>query len=68
MNLFRWTPSGKLDRQYMRVCSVYKLLKLGRIGKARAVELLTARRAVDRPLRLVELWINGPFRNMKVAP
>ena len=63
MNAFR-DKEGKLDRPYLRVCSVYKLLKQGRIGQARAIELLKARRIEGR--RLVEIWLAGPFKNQKV--
>lgn len=67
MNLFR-TPvfdkaSGEwtrpLDRKYLRICSVYRLMKRGLINKTRALELLTQRHspAEMKTLRgTVELW------------
>ena len=58
MNLFRCTPDNKLDREYLRTCAVYKLLKKGIIGKRRACELLL----VSKPKALVELWVSGPLR------
>lgn len=60
MNLFRCTTDGSLDKQYLRTCAVYKLLKQGRIDKTRAVELLT----VSKPIRIVELWLSGPLKNI----
>lgn len=35
MNLFRCTPDRRLDREYLRICAVYRLLKRQRIGTAR---------------------------------
>ena len=67
MNLFR-TPvldkatgtwSRPLDRKYLRICSVYRLMKRGIIDKARAFELLAQRHspAEMKSLRgMVELW------------
>lgn len=60
MNLFRTKLDGSLDREYLRICAVYKLLKLRRIDKPRAIELLGQRR-VTRPSALVEIWLNGPL-------
>lgn len=58
MNLFR-DEYGKLDRGYLRICAVYKLMKSGRItSKARALDLLPTVR--DRSLiNTVEIWISG---------
>lgn len=58
MNAFRATPDGKLDRQYMRVAACYRLLRRGIIAPERAIDLLAERR-VDKPRRLVELWLTG---------
>lgn len=67
MNLFR-TPvfdkaSGEwmrpLDRKYLRICVVYRLMKRGIIDKTRALELLAQRHspAEMKTLRgTVELW------------
>lgn len=63
MNLFRCTPDRSLDKRYLRVASVYRLLSKHRIGKARAVELL-GQRGVTKPLRLVELWQAYPLKDM----
>lgn len=69
MNLFRCgTPDGSLDRKYLRVCAVYKLLKHGRIGKACALELLAKRHTPGEMKSLrgtVELWRSGPLKEMK---
>jgi len=68
MNLFRCdTKDGSLDRKYMRVCAVYKLLKRHVIGQARALELLAQRHAEAEMKTLrgtVELWRAGPIRDM----
>lgn len=58
-NIFRHTPDGSLDRQYLRICAVYRLLKRGQItSKARAVELL-AERKVKTARATVEVWMTG---------
>lgn len=68
MNLFRCgTKDGSLDKKYLRVCSVYKLLKRGVIGKARAFELL-AQRHNEREMQTlhgtVALWQQHSFKDM----
>lgn len=64
MNLFRCgTPDGSLDRRYLRICSVYRLLKVKRIGRARALELL-AERNVPHAGGLIDLWHAHPIRDM----
>ncbi len=71
MNLFRCgTPDGSLDRKYLRVCSVYQLLKKQRIGKARALELVAQRHAPWEMKSLrgtVEIWLNGPLRHLAIS-
>lgn len=65
MNIFRCgTPDGRLDKSYLRVCAVYKLLKNRRINKARAIELLAQRRVPSRRA-LIEIWLAGPLRHLK---
>jgi hypothetical protein len=68
MNLFRCgTPDGSLDKKYLRVCSVYRMLKRGLIGKSRALELLAQRHTESEMKKLrgtVELWRAGPLKNM----
>lgn len=68
MNLFRCgTQDGSLDRKYLRVCAVYKLLKLHKVGKTKAVELLAQRHSPTEMRSLagtVELWRSGPIRDM----
>lgn len=59
-NLFRVRLDGRLDRGYLRTCAVYKLLKQGRIDKARGIELLAQRRGAAG-LATVEIWLNGPL-------
>lgn len=55
-----WHPmTGDLDKKYLRVCSVYRLLKRRRIGQARAMELLAQRHTAKEMAVLkgtVELW------------
>lgn len=67
MNLFRCgTKDGSLDKQYLRICAVYRLLSRGRIGKARAIDLLAARK-VEKPKRLLEMWLAWPLKNLEIA-
>ena len=54
MNLFR-AHGGKLNKQYLRICSVYRLMKAGRIEMRRAIELLEQRN-VTNARQTVELW------------
>jgi hypothetical protein len=62
MNAYRCRLTGNLDRQYLRVCAVYRLLDRQRIEKARAVELLKARN-VKPAQAVVEMWLaeDGPL-------
>ena len=64
MNAFRTTESGTLDRQYLRVCACYKLLKQNKITIARAEELMKAKGVKD-PKALIELWIKSPFAEIE---
>jgi hypothetical protein len=68
MNLFRaGSKDGSLDLKYLRVCSVYKLLKRGSIGQARALELLAQRHSAAEMKILkgtVQLWKAHPIPNM----
>lgn len=54
MNAYRF--NGKLDRQYLRITAVYRLLAAGKIGSDTAVDLL-AERNVQKPGRLVGFWL-----------
>lgn len=70
MNLFRQTKDGSLDRKYLRVCAVYRLLSKQLIGKARAIELLAERHSTQemRSLRgTVDLWLTHPLNNLDFA-
>ncbi|MCZ7860982.1 hypothetical protein O9X98_06150 [Agrobacterium salinitolerans] len=62
MNMFRQTYDGRLDRQYLRVCATFKLLKLCKIDEARAVELL-AERHIRNAHNVVRHWVNTLERN-----
>jgi hypothetical protein len=70
MNAFRMTDDGALDRVYLRTCAIYRLLKSGRIGQARAIELQRlpikgAYRQADRLVCLIEIWKAGPLKDMR---
>lgn len=67
MNLFRQTPDGSLDRQYLRISAVYRLMDRRGLTKERAIELLTERQ-VSKARALVELWLSGPFRRRATQP
>jgi hypothetical protein len=59
--------SGPLDRKYLRVCAVYRLLRLRKIGKSKAIELLAARHSKAEMVALVatvEMWRAGPLKEM----
>ncbi|MCS4088578.1 hypothetical protein [Rhizobium sp. BK176] len=60
-SMFR-LPEGQLDRQYLRICSTFKLLKLCRIDEDRAVELLEQRR-IRGADGLVSKWVEHLKRN-----
>jgi hypothetical protein len=62
MNLFRQTKDGALDKQYLRICAVHKLLDAARIDKSTAINMLS-QRGIDNPRRLVELWLANPKQN-----
>ena len=64
MNIFRCTKDGSLDKQYLRTCAVYRLLKTGRIDKARAIELLR-QRYISHAQGVVELWLAHPLKHLE---
>ena len=68
MNLFRQTPDGRLDKKYLRVCAVYRLLKRHVIGKAEGLRLL-AQRHTEREMKnlcgTVDLWHAHPIKDMR---
>ncbi len=68
MNIFRaGTKDGSLDRKYLRVCVVYRLLRKQTIGKARAIELLAERHTAKEMQTLratVSLWQAHPLKEM----
>lgn len=66
MNMFRCTPDKSLDKVYLRTCAVYKLLKQRKIGKQRAIELLTIQESkyTDTRKNLVELWLAHPLKHL----
>jgi hypothetical protein len=66
-NLFR-SEGGKLDRKYLRVCSVYRLLRNKIIGQGRALELLAQRHnSVEMTglRRTVEIWRACSIKDMR---
>lgn len=65
-NAFRHNDA--LDRKYLRVCAVYRLLAKHVIGQARALELLAQRHtAAEMALlrRTVECWRAYPIKDMR---
>lgn len=67
MNAFRQTRDGTLDRKYLRVCAVYRLLRKQIIGRARAMELLAQKHGAAEMKTLrgtVELWRAHPLPGM----
>jgi len=71
MNMFRYPEwhhlEGRLNRQYLRVCATFKLLRLCRIDSQRAVELLNERR-IPGADRLVSLWCEQLEKNEWATP
>lgn len=63
-----WNPmTGELDRKYLRVCAVYRLLKRRKIGKKDAMKLLADKHTASEMKILkgtVEGWASGPIKNM----
>ena len=39
LNAFRITKDGSLDREYMRICAIYRLMKNKKINREQALEL-----------------------------
>ena len=65
MDLLR--HNGSLDRKYLRVAAVYRLLKKGKIGKRKAIELLAARHTATEMISLnntVQLWARYSIKDM----
>jgi hypothetical protein len=62
LNLFRQTWDGRLDRQYLRICSTFKMLKLCKIDADRAVELLQERR-IHNAENVVSSWVKTLRKN-----
>lgn len=61
------TKDGSLDRKYLRVCAVYRLLRKQIIGQSRALELLAQRHTAKEMLTLkgtVSLWRSHPLPEM----
>ena len=63
-NLFRMTDDGRLDKQYLRICAVGRLVDQGRVTKARAIELLEERR-VKNAGATVDIWLAHPSQRRK---
>ncbi len=62
MNLFRCgTKDGPLDRKYLRLCAVYRLLKKQVIGRARAIELLAQRYSPKEMQTVRSTDVNGHY-------
>lgn len=66
-NVFRCANDGSLDRQYLRISAVSRLIRCERITtKARAIELLEAR-GVKNAGGIVELWLAHQFKHLLIA-
>ena len=67
-NVYRDPRTGKLDRQFLRTCAVWRLVRASRIAtKARAVELLDAA-GVRHARQTVELWLtNSALRSAALS-
>ena len=58
-NAYRDPRTGKLDRQFLRTCAVWRLVRASRITtKARAVELLE-QAGVRHAQQVVLLWLTN---------
>lgn len=57
MNLFRMTPDGALDRQYLRICAVYRATKRYGMDRETALVRLTEKGMRPNDARaLYEIW------------
>lgn len=65
-NLFRMTPDGRLDKQYLRICAVGRLVDQGRLTRARAVDLLQER-GVKNAGATVDIWLAYPSQRGRAA-
>lgn len=65
-NAFR-KEDGSLDREYLRVCGLYRLTRMKRLPRAAAKEL------ANKPFGMhskrlgwldgtIDIWFNGPFK------
>jgi hypothetical protein len=72
MNIYRCSsPDGSLDKKYLRVCVVYRLLKNQHITKPIALRLLAQRHTAREMKTLratVELWLSGPLKHLASIP
>jgi hypothetical protein len=63
-----WHPmTGELDRKYLRVCAVYRLLRRKKIGRAQATRLLAQRHSPTEMKALngtMDLWRQWPIKDM----
>lgn len=68
MNCFRLSPDMPLDRKFLRVSAVYRLLRKKIIGKARGLELL-AQKHTEKEMKVlratVSLWHAHPIKDMR---
>lgn len=73
-NCFRNPKDGTLDRQYLRTCAIYRLLKHKHIGQAEALQMQNRkwrkgavhyfRPQPDYLTKTIEIWKNGPLSDM----
>ena len=63
MTAFRDYRTGAWDHEYLRICAVYRCIKRYGMGRQEAIRRLTER-GVEKPARLVELWLAGPLKHL----
>lgn len=65
-NIFRDTNTGRLDKKFLRICAVHRLMLRGRIDTTRAIVLLEERH-IRNARATVECWTKeGHVADFKV--
>lgn len=55
-----WTPDGKWNREYLRVCAAHRLFDRNKISSERAVEILKGFVPRGSERAVVEIWRANP--------
>ena len=58
--------TGKWNHEYLRISAVYRCLSRYGMDRQTATRRL-AERGVEKPARLVELWMRGPLRHLSAT-